>query len=306
MTTPVLVLTPTPAFGEFIQQVLEETGLFRVTVVEDALHLPEALAQHGPQVVIVDGDVEAIPLGDLLAGVRQHVPRARVVVLPPEGMDHAAALHLGADAVLDKPFFAPDLLALLERWEQEAEAEPAERPGWLADVQKAARYLTQLALETAALASALVTRDGRLLAYAGQLPRLAAEEMAQMVAYYWEGGGRADFARYLTLESAQGEFMLYVTPVARDVVLAVLFDAEMPFSQIRGQASQLAQALAEAPATLRASTPSAEAHAQAEEATFSAPPALTSSPDQPATASSLAPTPEEEEGKAVGGHRGLS
>ncbi len=41
--------------------------------------------------------------------------------------------------------------------------------------------------------------------------------------------------------------MVYVTPVAADLALAVIFEAQTPFTQIREQAAQLAQALAEPP-----------------------------------------------------------
>ena len=250
MKRMVLVVTPAQAFGELIRQTLEETGLYQVVLESQPLALPEALATHHPQIVILDGDVEGVSAEDLLVGLREYAPRVKVVFIPPEGMPSDQARRLGADALLDKPFYLPDLLALMDylhgQVDQEEETLP-DRPAWLADVERAAQHLARLTLESSATASALVTRDGQLLAYAGQLPRLAAEELAQTVAYYWEAGGRADFARYLTLEAVQGEFMVYVTPVAADLALAVIFEAQTPFTQIREQAAQLAQALAEPP-----------------------------------------------------------
>ncbi len=202
MKRMVLVVTPAQAFGELIRQTLEETGLYQVVLESQPLALPEALATHHPQIVILDGDVEGVSAEDLLVGLREYAPRVKVVFIPPEGMPPDQARHLGADALLDKPFYLPDLLALMDylhgQVDQEEETLP-DRPAWLADVERAAQHLARLTLESSATASALVTRDGQLLAYAGQLPRLAAEELAQTVAYYWEAGGRADFARYLTL-----------------------------------------------------------------------------------------------------------
>ncbi|HEY57787.1 MAG TPA: hypothetical protein G4O04_04525 [Anaerolineae bacterium] len=250
MKTTVLVIAAAEGFGELIRQTLEETGRYRVVVVRRPQAVPEALAQHHPQIILLDGDVDPPRAGETLQALQAQAPRARVVFIPPEGFAPDEARDLGAAALLDKPFYLPDLLEQVDRLAQEVEAAP-ERPetlpGWLANADQAAQHLARLTLESLAVASAMVTRDGRLYAYAGQLPRLAANELAQTVAYYWEAGGQADFARYMTLSAVQGEFMVYVTQVMPDVALALLFESRTPFTRIREQAARLAQALSEIP-----------------------------------------------------------
>ncbi len=251
MKIAVLVVTPTEGFGELIRQTLEETGQFRVAVVNQPQAVPDALARHHPRIVVLDGDIDPSHAGELLQALREQAPRVKVAFIPPENLEGEQARALGADALLDKPFYLPDLLAAMERLAQalvEEPEEPEPSPPWMADADQAAQHLARLTLESLAVASALVTRDGQLYAYAGQLPRLAAEELAQTVAYYWEAGGQADFARYMTLSAVQGEFMVYVTQVTRDVALAVLFESQTPFTRIREQAARLAQALSEIPA----------------------------------------------------------
>jgi REP element-mobilizing transposase RayT len=116
-------------------------------------------------------------------------------------------------------------------------------PEWLQDVTRAAQHLTRLSLETAAQA-ALITRSDQLWAYAGELPQLAAEELARTVAHYWSRDGGSDLARFVRLEIVVGEFMLYATGLGGDYVLALAFETEMPFSEMRSQAGDLARRLA--------------------------------------------------------------
>ncbi len=113
---------------------------------------------------------------------------------------------------------------------------------WLSDANKAAQHLTRLTLESAAQA-ALITRKGSLWAYAGQLSQEAARELTIAVTRHWDGQKGSDLLRFVRLESTKAEHMLYATRVADEVVLALVFDAETPFSTIRLQAGQLVNRL---------------------------------------------------------------
>ena len=117
---------------------------------------------------------------------------------------------------------------------------------WLADVTRAAQHLTRLTLESSAQA-ALITRGDSLWAYAGQLSQGAAKELAVAVTRHWDGQKGSDLLRFVRLEATKAEHMLYATRLADDVVLALVFDAETPFSTIRSQAGQLVNQLSEQP-----------------------------------------------------------
>jgi hypothetical protein len=69
----------------------------------------------------------------------------------------------------------------------------------------------------------------------------AAQELAQTVAHYWERGNGSDLARFVHLDATDGDYMLYATAVSGDMALAMVFDFEIPFSNIRSQASHLAR-----------------------------------------------------------------
>ncbi|HMS01257.1 MAG TPA: hypothetical protein PKE62_18585, partial [Anaerolineales bacterium] len=72
----------------------------------------------------------------------------------------------------------------------------------------------------------------------------AANEIALTVTRRWGGQKGSDLLRFIRLEATRAEHMLYATRLADDVVLALVFDAETPFSTIRSQAGKLADSLA--------------------------------------------------------------
>lgn len=157
-----------------------------------------------------------------------------------------------------KPIRSPELLTMLRetpapqpkpvRATDESPAmhlppQETTEPAWLQDVTKAAQHLTRITLESSAQA-ALITRKDNLWAYAGQLSQTAAKELGVTVTRHWDGQKGSDLLRFVRLEATKAEHMLYATRLAEDVVLALVFDAETPFSKIRNQAGQLVSQLA--------------------------------------------------------------
>ena len=275
MAVSVLIVTPTTAFGEIIRQALTEDGGYRPVLVFDAQEAMRHAIQHPFEVVILDTDLHELPLHELEMALRQTSPSMRLVVIPRKGDPQLAGLS--PDLFLTKPFYMPDLLEKLDeilspipvhvsekiRNELVSSGHPSvnrskpasvsEVPPWLEDVTRAAQHLTRLSLETSAQA-ALITRDDQLWAYAGHLPQEAASELAAAVLkdYDWSAAGRSsvlngDLAQFVHLASTDCDYMLYTTGLGDKMVLAMAFDAQMPFSQMRAQTGNLARALASPP-----------------------------------------------------------
>lgn len=274
------------AFGELIRLTLEGEGNYHAMYVNtgrDAL----VQCQSTPfSLVILDADLSDLPMPDLVYAVQKLSPGIRLILVPPNSdPQNPAVVGLPANGYLNKPFYLPDLMAIVTRALQveepalavqpsagsyavinQPEAQkpqapavdngvsgqpatkpvPPDAPAWLEDVALAAQHLTRLSLETAALAS-LIIRENKLWAYVGQLSQPAAEELAQIVVHYWERGNGRDLAHFVHLNATDGDYMLYATAVSKDMALAVAYDTEMPFSKIRSQASYLARSLASPP-----------------------------------------------------------
>jgi len=250
--TSAWILTPQHGLGELIREALQGLGVEAVVSSEATA---EALEQaQTADVLVLDCDIASLDaLQTLVAQWRSHTPHGKLICLAPEHGLAEWQKALNADFWLDKPFYLPDLTDklehLLEQTPPREDTQPATAPHsaslppWLSDVNLAAQHLARLSLETAAQAAALISREGALWAYAGELPQPAAEELARLVAHHWGEDGGSDFVRFVRLEAVQQDFLLYATPVAAALALAMVFEASTPFTRIRSQANRLAEAL---------------------------------------------------------------
>jgi REP element-mobilizing transposase RayT/DNA-binding response OmpR family regulator len=265
MAVPVVVVTPNAGFGELICQILEETGKYAVALATTS-HEASAIAKKDrPALCVLETELEGNRTKDLVNLLRQEVEDMLLILIPAEeGMEEDGFSYLSPNGFLSKPFYLPDLVTLVDDVISNSGIEGLNRaktgpqkaspvksfpksdlpppPEWLQDVSLAVRHLTQLSLESSSQAS-IITKLDQIWAYAGELPQHAAEELARTVAVYFADGGGTDLARFISLEATGNEYMLYATGLGGEYVLAMVFDAEMPFSKIRAQANRLAEGL---------------------------------------------------------------
>ena len=255
MSTPVLIITSDIPFGEHIRQILEESRRYVVRVTGEQGTASVYAREIKPALAFLDTSLpesDLLKIGNLL---RQVNPEIIFVVISEAGW-HSALEELFPRDYLSKPFYAPDLREMMENYfppskfpETNSQTKKGDATGdlpWLSDVNRAAQHLTRLTLESSAQA-ALITRTDQLWAYAGQLPQEAAHELAATLSRYWDHDEENDLVRFVRLASTDAEHMLYATRLAEGMVLALVFDAETPFSTIRTQASQLVHSLSTSP-----------------------------------------------------------
>jgi REP element-mobilizing transposase RayT/DNA-binding NarL/FixJ family response regulator len=261
----VFILTPSSGFGDLIRQVLEDTGRYQPFLFSNPKDAVEAARKDAVALLILDAALGPQTPPVLIAELRQHAPHSRLLVIPTQENPHDPELKLlAADAILPSPFYLPDLVAAIEqffgplvpsdfprgiRYEDKAAQVPVPTRGktspplWIEVVSQAATYLAKLSLESASRA-ALITKGHKVWAYAGELPPEAADELAAVVA---EHANEADLARFIHLNATGVDYMLYATSLGGNFTLALTFDAQMSFSQMRTRVNELAQALATAP-----------------------------------------------------------
>lgn len=242
MPADLLVVTPSATLGETVRQGLEDTKFYRVHVVNNKASAIVKANEIGAPLAMLDlslGDEWVQEIGIALRTVRASI---NLVILCEENGNPPALDSLRPWIMVRKPFRMSDFMNALSQ-PQPASVPPspsttAQFLPWLNDANKAAQHLTRLTLESSAQA-ALITRRSDLWAYAGGLSQNAAKEVAQTVTRNWDGQKGSDLLRFIRLESTKAEHMLYATRLTSDSVLALVFDAETPFSTIRAQASQL-------------------------------------------------------------------
>lgn len=257
MTNNLLLLSADTSFAQVLLHGLEQEG-YRVHIVKGKGEAVVRADEANCSLAFLDMDLGYRAVLDIGGALRMLNPTIRFIVFfredTPPALDEIRPWMFSP-----KPYFLPDVLNMLNNKStpisqpiRKTQAASSNSPSqvqinnpvlpWLQDVTKAAQHLTRLTLESSAQA-ALITRGDSLWAYAGQLSQGAAKELAVTVTRHWDGQKGSDLLRFVRLEATKAEHMLYATRIADDVVLALVFDAETPFSTIRTQAGQLAQSL---------------------------------------------------------------
>src|SRR5919108_784197 len=257
MNNSLLLVSADSSFANVLLYGLEQEG-YRVQIVKGKGEAVVRADEANCSLAFLDMDLGERAVLDIGKALRMLNPAIRFIIFsredtPPE-LDEIRPWMFSP-----KPYFLPDVLNMLNN-----KSTPISKPirptqtnasvptnqvqmsnpalPWLQDVTKAAQHLTRLTLESSAQA-ALITRGDNLWAYAGQLSQGAAKELGVTVTRHWDGQKGSDLLRFVRLEATKAEHMLYATRLADDVVLALVFDAETPFSTIRSQAGQLVNRL---------------------------------------------------------------
>lgn len=264
----ILVVTSTKGFGQLIQQTLEESGYYLVTLndnVQDALH---SVHEGSYILAILDASIKGGSLDVIAQEMRIEHPGLKLIIIPPDNDIQSPIMEkVAPEGYLTKPFYLPDLFDTIKEvlginpsqtsgeissgGNLRDRLNPSQSLDWLEDVNLAAQHLTRLSLESAAHA-ALIVRENQLWAYAGHLADPAAEELVSIVNDFWQNdkgdaGSSGDKVRFIRLKTTGMEYLLYVTAIGDGMVLALAFDTETPFSKIRTQAAKLARSLASPP-----------------------------------------------------------
>ncbi len=246
MTENLLVVTPDPNSGETLRRSLQDTDSYRVFIVNNKAAAVVRADEESCKLAFLDLEFGEQLVEEIGQSLRTVIPGIQLFILAdnetPPAFDSIRPWTL-----VRKAFNMSDLLDSTNSTGKapimKSSSITQELP-WLSDVSKAAQHLTRLTLESSSQA-ALITRDNELWAYAGQLSQAAAKEIAQTLAKNWSAQKGSDLLRFVRLESTKAEHMLYATELAENVLLAMVFDAETPFSTIRSQASQLVTSLSE-------------------------------------------------------------
>ncbi len=264
MKSNLLIVTPQASFGVLIRDGLDPSrfGVFFTSDFSEAIHY---VRQNNCPIVLLDTELEDVELSVMDIGFALRQIKTDIqFVLVVRADQEADTASLSPVATIVKPISLPELGRLLEKLAvpvaksmplaapvfefktPERPVDESSRLMWTTDVSKAAQSLTQLTLESSAQA-AFITRQNELWAYAGQLSREAAQELTDSIQRYWNTEGESDLLRFVRLQSTEAQHMLYVRKLSENMTLALVFDAETPFSTIRSQAGKLVKNLFESP-----------------------------------------------------------
>ncbi|CAG0978707.1 hypothetical protein ANAEL_01612 [Anaerolineales bacterium] len=258
MPADILIVAASSELGESIRHTMEETELYRIHVVTNKSSAIVRADELGVPLAMLDYSLNEEWVQDIGSALRTIRPSINLIILCDDNVAPPSLEKLRPWILVRKPFRMSNFMNAISEPQPSQTAQNTESTPlpWLNDPNKAAQHLTRITLESSSQA-ALITRKENLWAYAGSLSQNAAKEVAQTVTRNWDGQKGSDLLRFIRLESTKAEHMLYATRLTADTVLALVFDAETPFSTIRSQASQLVTNLDSEPEAPKPAKPEA-------------------------------------------------
>jgi REP element-mobilizing transposase RayT/CheY-like chemotaxis protein len=248
----ILVVTPLTDLGELICESLKEVSICEQ--FSSASKTISYLRQHQEsKQAILDMEMGEMRLLDLGRALRRINPTIEIIIISKE--EPSTDLEaIQPWKFLRKPLLLHDLQVALGI-ETDEEVIPssiidlnAEKGGqraplyWINDPALATRQLARM-IEKSSAQEALLIQNNALWSYTGQLSEDSVQEVDHLISKSWDGKNQADLMRFIKLETTQTEHALYATLVAMGVILALVFDSEIPFSIVRTQTNELANTL---------------------------------------------------------------
>lgn len=254
MPYQILIATPHAAFGELLRISLEETGDYRVRLVQTGREVLASLSRLSFDLVMLDADLADVALVELASQV--HALRGpRLMVVPPDNnIKHPMLAEIEIHGFVYRPFYTPDLLESVSELMRPTAmpprppvAEPEAPPDWLQDATLTEQHV-QNALVGCTAHLVVITRAGQVLSAFGSLDRPAAQEIATILLRSTPSGLKNDLARYFRLSNIPVDYILYARSLAGEARLALVFEVSTPLTRIRAQMNTIIKALAQ-PAT---------------------------------------------------------
>jgi REP element-mobilizing transposase RayT len=248
----IMVVTPLPDLGELICESLKEYSKCQLftTASKTITYLKQ---YEGIKQVILDMEMGEMRLLDLGRALRRINPTIEILIISKDEPS------MDLDAIqpwkyLRKPLLLHDLLISLGIEPDEevitssvvdlgaGSSDERSQPLWITDPVMATRQLASM-IERSSAQEALLIQNNSLWSYTGELSKASVQEVDQLISRSWDEKKQSDMLRFIKLETTQTEHALYATLLAMGVILALVFDSQVPFSIVRSQTNTFAGTL---------------------------------------------------------------
>jgi CheY-like chemotaxis protein len=265
MSILVLVVDSSSEFGTLIQNTLEETGRYGVTLVGTGSDAIETGKARDFSLAIVDFDLPDMNGYDVIRQLRASRPELAVIAIPLTSDPNDPKLEeLKINGFLSKPFYLPDLPQIVAKTidlpphlEKEISTSRAKSPTvetlrtahapppWLLDMNQADEYLSKLSLKKPVIA-VLLTRGRKVWAQTGRLTPVQFQDLTRLITDYWvTERGRGSVIKYIRLANSTEDHLLQASVLLGDIILSQVYTEDAPLGKIRRRAQQFAKMLME-------------------------------------------------------------
>ena len=249
----ILAVSPDAKLLMQIQAHLQEGGRFSVVCVGSGKDAISTLEAENFDIAILDGEISDLPFVTLTRELVALSPNLRLLVFPPQNNSRHPALNgLLANGFLNKPFFGPEVSekiskALSEGPRSNSSAAPKELDitrAWIKYPEMGAQQIEQLLASTTALAG-LLLMHGQVLASSGVLTQESSSNIINYLNRYWTNIQSGELFRYLTMEHEATSCIIYAAPLIKDTAIGLVYNAQKPLPEIRGEVTRLRKAFLE-------------------------------------------------------------
>jgi len=264
----ILILTPYHDFGEMLRLGLMESETYFPHLTHNSAEALLAASEDKFGLAIIDTEIPGPSFRELWKDLKTMQPGMQLVLIFPEAEDEYPSLDgLAPLGCVDHLLYMPEFLELIDSAfptieesistpapaqqnpspinEETAQSAQDEKRNtdWLEDAQIASEHLEKQ-LPICSAKAAMIARSDKVLAYSDQLEVAAAQEIANRFTRYWDKDGKnSDLVRFIHLGPMNNAFLLYVTDLANEAVLAAIYDSDTPLSQPHREISKLARIL---------------------------------------------------------------
>ncbi len=266
MEKKVLIASSHQAFADLLRHSLAGSRAYTFQVVltiEDLHRLPD---QHGFDLVILDADVPDHPLVKGVAAFRSENKNLKLVVFPPDNRaDHPGMAGLCADAFLKKPFYLPELQAVLKVQLNPPEIPSSERDFGQDENRESARYqqILKVIQGKSQAAAILLVKDDQPVAYVGEVIPEAPQLMMKIIMPHWNAERRSDVVRFKQLQEGGRDYLFYAAAINPALILMMMYERTISLTAARLHTTAVIRYLQNPPAAwlLSQPTPSLQQHA---------------------------------------------
>jgi len=244
-----LIFTAEAQFGELLRLSLEETGNYQVALCYTPAEVLSHLARAPFDLLIYDTGAADLNYMAVLRRVASDYPQLPLLVFPPDDDPHHPSLEqVNVWAFLNKPFYTPDLLHMVERLCRGERIIPPPPP--LPDAQEPLQQFLVEFLKHSAAKAVWIFSAGRLFVEAGSLPSSLRDSLSAYLEEQWED--RIDYGERLRFATPspqveESPLLLYSRPLSAQTLLVLLFPASIPLSQVRREGISLNTMLKDSP-----------------------------------------------------------
>ena len=258
MPTPILVASAHSAFGELLRLSLEKSNSYRVKLVRTGSEIFTAVNRGRFEIAIIDADIRDQPFVPMIQNLLARYPTMRIVIIPPEleAENHSIA-GLDVDGFLQKPFYLPDLLQLVDRllqmptsrsekneegFQSQMEGTNPIAPDWLQNRNIVETNLCRAVVRTSAQA-VLILKENAIWAKAGKIEISVLNELTGRLKGFHETPTQLHRLRFIRLESLGEDILFYSLTLILGYTLCTVYAFDTPLKQIRQEIIQLANAI---------------------------------------------------------------